>query len=108
MLVSKQLVNAFNPDNHIAFKKVVLIEFPSKGLHSIGFLTSELVKELRPKKEVCYYNIFIPTTPNPMSGYFVILPKSEVIITNLNRQEAMAMIISVGIIQPNYKKNYFE
>ncbi len=98
----KQLVSAFNPNNQLSFKKIVLIEFPRKGLYSIGFLTSELAPELAPEKDIKYFNIFIPTTPNPTSGYFVILPESDVSITRLNRQEAMAMIISGGIIQPDY------
>ncbi len=98
----KQLVSAFNPNNQLSFKKIVLIEFPRKGLYSIGFLTSELAPELAPQKDIKYYNVFIPTTPNPTSGYFVILPESDVSITSLNRQEAMAMIISGGIIQPDY------
>jgi len=99
----KQLVSAFNPNNQLSFKKIVLIEFPRKGLYSIGFLTNELETELAPQQGITYYTIFIPTTPNPTSGYFVILPESDVIITNLNRQEAMAMIISGGIIQPDYE-----
>lgn len=104
----KQLVNAFNPNNQLGFKKIVFIEFPRKGLYSIGFLTSELIADLAPDKEQKYYNIFVPTTPNPTSGYFVILPESEVTITRLSRQEAMAMIISGGIIQPDYSdKNHY-
>jgi len=99
----KQLVSAFNPNNQLSFKKIVLIEFPRKGLYSIGFLTSELAPELAPQKDTKYYNIFIPTTPNPTSGYFVILPEADVTITDLSRQEAMAMIISGGIIQPDYE-----
>jgi len=96
----KQLVQAFGSHDKITFKKVVLIEFPRKGMFSLAFLTSELEPELAPNKEEKFYNIFIPTTPNPTSGYFIILPEQDIHVMNITRQEAMAMIISGGIIQP--------
>jgi uncharacterized membrane protein len=61
----KQLVKAFSPDDAMSFKQVVLVEFPRPGVYSIGFQTSELAKELSPDTEHIFYNIFIPTTPNP-------------------------------------------
>ena len=100
----KQLVQAFSAHDKITFKKVVLIEFPRKGIYSVGFLTSELAPDLAPNKEEKFYNIFIPTTPNPTSGYFIILPERDIIIISITRQDAMAMIISGGIIQP--KKHF--
>jgi uncharacterized membrane protein len=96
----KQLVQAFSAHDQITFKKVVLIEFPRKGVYSIGFLTSELAPDVAPNKEEKFYNIFIPTTPNPTSGYFIILPEREIMVISISRQDAMAMIISGGIIQP--------
>jgi len=100
----KQLVQAFSAHDKITFKKVVLIEFPRKGIYSVGFLTSELAPDLAPNKEEKFYNIFVPTTPNPTSGYFIILPERDIIIISITRQDAMAMIISGGIIQP--KKHF--
>lgn len=96
----KQLVQAFNPHDNQSFKQVVLIEFPRAGTYSIGFMTSEAPVELSPHKNEVYYNVFIPTTPNPTAGFFLIVPKENVQITSLTRQEAMALIISGGIIQP--------
>jgi uncharacterized membrane protein len=96
----KQLIQAFSLQDKITFKKVVYVEFPRVGIHSIGFLTSELPPEIAPHKDQKYYNVFIPTTPNPTSGYFVIAPESAIEVIDLTRQEAMAMIISGGIIQP--------
>ncbi len=81
-------------------KKVVLVEFPRQQIYSLGFLTSELQPEIAPNKKQKFFNIFIPTAPNPTSGYFVIAPEEDLIIVDLTRQEAMAMIISGGIIQP--------
>jgi uncharacterized membrane protein len=96
----RQLVQAFSIQDKITFKQVVLIEFPRAGIHSVGFLTSELASELTVGNSEKCYGVFIPTTPNPTSGFFIIVPESQIHIVDLTRQEAMAMIISGGIIQP--------
>jgi len=101
---TKQLVKAFSMQDKITFKQVVMIEFPRKGIYCLGFLTSELPAELSPHKEDRFFNIFVPTTPNPTSGYFIILPEKDITTVKLTRQEAMAMIISGGIIQPDRLK----
>lgn len=103
----RQLIQAFSIQDKITFKQVVLVEFPRPGIHSVGFLTSELASELTLGNSQKCYGVFIPTTPNPTSGYFVIVPASDIHVVDLTRQEAMAMIISGGIIQPERlnKKN---
>lgn len=97
----KQLVHAFGSQDKFTFKQVVLTEFPRKGMYSLGFLTSELSPELSPNTSERFYNIFIPTTPNPTSGFCIILSEKEIALIDLTRQEAMSMIISGGIIQPD-------
>ncbi len=101
----KQLVGAFSPQDDTTFKKVVLVEFPRKGMYSIGFLTSELYKQITPDTKEPLYNIFIPTTPNPTSGFFIAAPAQDFTVTKLTTQEAMALIISGGIIQPERFKD---
>ncbi|MFZ5954052.1 MAG: DUF502 domain-containing protein [Candidatus Dependentiae bacterium] len=96
----KQLVDAFNPHDKVSFKQVVLIEFPRKGIYSVGFMTSELAGSLTPEDNNQYMSVFVPTTPNPTTGYFFIVAKDQIFPTDLSRQEAMALIISGGIIQP--------
>lgn len=96
----QQLVKAFNPQDQIIFKQVVFLEFPREGVYSVGFLTSELPAELSPTNDAGFVSVFIPTTPMPTSGFFVIVPKEKTIITKLTHQEAIAMIISGGIIRP--------
>ena len=96
----KQLISAFSPNNNETFKKVVLVRFPQKETYSIGFLTSELPKELTPDPTTKLYNIFIPTTPNPTTGFFLIVKREDFTPINLTTQEAMALIISGGIILP--------
>jgi uncharacterized membrane protein len=98
----KQLTNAFSPttQEHITFKQVVMLEFPCKNVYSLGFLTTQVSPSITPNQEEKFFNIFVPTTPNPTTGYFVIVSDRNFQITKLTRQEAMAMIISGGIIQP--------
>ncbi|MDR3550903.1 MAG: hypothetical protein P4L31_05780, partial [Candidatus Babeliales bacterium] len=60
-----------------------------------------LPAELSPTKDKRYFNIFIPTTPNPTTGFFIIIPEEQIITVHLTRQEAMAMVISGGIILPD-------
>jgi len=98
----KQLVSAFNlKEDPNTIKQVVLAEFPRHGLYSVGFLTGELPHDLAPTKDKRYFNIFIPTTPNPTTGFFIIIPEDQIINVHLTRQEAMAMVISGGIILPD-------
>jgi len=96
----KQLVNALSGQDKLTFKHVVIVEFPRKNMYSLGFLTSELSQELAPKTEGVFLSVFIPTTPNPTTGFFIIVEKEDIKIIDLTRQEAMALIISGGIIQP--------
>jgi uncharacterized membrane protein len=98
----KQLVFAFDPNNKVSFKKVVLVEFPRTGMYSVGFLTGEFAESLKPdaEKDTELYTVFVPTTPNPTTGFFVILPAKDITVIDLTQQEAMTLIISGGIIQP--------
>lgn len=100
----KQLLNAFSPRDNQHFQKVVLVEFPRRGTYSLGFLTNQVPSELIPESEsgepVVYYNVFVPHTPNPTTGFFMLIPAHECHVTPLTRQEAMTTIISGGIIQP--------
>lgn len=96
----KQLVHAFSPNDHNSFQKIVILEFPRSGLYSIGFLTSKVVQELSPEADAAYFNIFLPTTPNPTTGYFVMVKETDFKVIDLTTQEAMALIISGGIVQP--------
>jgi len=106
---AKQLISAFSGQNKTSFKDVVYVEFPRSGIYSIGFLTSEVPVEIAPNDKTTYYNIYIPTTPNPTTGFFIILSKDQFHHANLTRQEAITLIISGGILQPErYKKEMTE
>lgn len=96
----RQLVSAFNPHNKVSFKQIVMIQFPRQGIYSLGFLTNDVSPEMAPGKQNGYCSIFIPTTPNPTTGYYLIMKMDEITPVDLTQQEAMALIISGGIIQP--------
>ncbi len=101
----KQLVQAFSPQDNFSFKNVVLIEFPRKGAYSIGLVTSQAPATIAPDTQQKFICVFVPTTPNPTTGFFIMVPESDVITVDLTRQEAMALIISGGIIQPERFKS---
>ncbi len=101
----KQLVDAFSPSDNPTFKKIVLVEFPRKGMYSIGFLTSEFSSQLTPSdKHETYYSIFVPMTPNPTNGFFIAITANDFTEIDLTIQEAMALVMSGGIIQPDRLK----
>jgi uncharacterized membrane protein len=82
--------------NKGAFRRVVYIEWPIKGQRSIAFVT----KELTDPKGRRLYSIYVPTSPTPQSGYYMIAHEEQVIQTNISIDEAMKMVISAGIISP--------
>lgn len=96
----KQLVQAFTIKDKVTFQKIAYIEFPRPGIYSLGFITNEITSKLAPDESTKYYSVFIPTTPNPTTGYFVAVKDTECIFVDITKQEAMAIIISGGIIQP--------
>jgi uncharacterized membrane protein len=82
--------------NKEAFRKVVFVEFPLAGMKTVGFVTNELVDP----KGVKLYSLFIPTSPTPTTGYYMIATSDRVHPTNISVDEAMKLVISAGIIAP--------
>jgi uncharacterized membrane protein len=83
-----------------SFRKVVMIEYPRAGIWSIGFVTADNMREVSEKtgsQQVCVY---VPTTPNPTSGFIVMLPKAEVVELSMSVDAAMKMIITCGVVVP--------
>lgn len=85
-----------------AFKKAVLIEWPRKGVYTMAFMTNETSWEIEGNEMTV--NLFMPTTPNPTSGFYIIMPRSQVIETNLSIDEALRTLISGGVILPGKRK----
>ena len=81
-------------------KSVVLIEYPRKGCWAVGFATKENKGEIKNKTNKDLINIFVPTTPNPTSGFLLMFPKDEVIYLNMSFEEASKFIVSSGTSNP--------
>lgn len=97
---SKQVIQAILGSNSQAFRKVLLVEYPRKGSWSLAFqsgVASSVINQRVNEELVC---VFIPTTPNPTSGFLLMLPKSEVIELSMSVDEALTFIISLGMKQP--------
>ncbi len=105
---SKTLINFFNvPDSNGIQRKVILVRYPNKEYFNIAFLvgTANKFEELLPdqfKKGIEYVKVFMPTTPNPTTGYFFILPRSEIVETEISFENAIKMIGSCGLISTEH------
>jgi uncharacterized membrane protein len=100
---TKQLVDALFTAKAGSFKKVVLFEYPRKGIYTVGFVTGQVRGELQEKTEEKYLNVFVPTTPNPTSGYYLMVPEQDVINTEMTVEDAFKLVISGGLVYPGDK-----
>ena len=96
----RQIVNTFSSQSRHMFNKVVLVEFPRKGCWTIGFLTNTVQGEAQRKAGLEVWTIFVPTTPNPTSGFLLMIPRSDVIELDMAVGDGMKMIISGGAVTP--------
>ncbi|MFT3780661.1 MAG: DUF502 domain-containing protein [Nibricoccus sp.] len=96
----KQLVATFSSQNRNLFSKVVLVEFPRKGAHTIAFLTSKTQGEAQARAGKELWTVFVPTTPNPTGGYMLLLPKEEIIELDMSVGDGMKLVISGGAVVP--------
>jgi uncharacterized membrane protein len=100
----KQITETFGKNNQAAFSKTVLIEYPKDGCYAVGFLSSEAEGEVQDKTGEVVANVFVPTTPNPTSGFLLMVPKSKIIALDMSVTDGMKLIISGGIVVPPYSK----
>ena len=96
----KQVSDTLFSSNGEAFRKALLVEYPRKGIWTIAFLTGQpggdVVNYLRGE----YVSVYVPTTPNPTSGFFLMLPKADVIELDMSVDTALKYIISMGVVAP--------
>ena len=83
-----------------AFRQVVLVEYPRRGIWALGFLTGETLGEVQNLTKEKVLNIFLPTTPNPTSGFLLFLPEDDVVILDMTVEEGIKMVMSGGIVTP--------
>lgn len=98
---SKQVVETFSQSTQAAFQAVVLVEFPRAGSLAVGFVTGTI----QDPADRTLYRVFVPTTPNPTSGFLVILPEKDVQFTDISIENGIRMIVSGGVLAP---KRYAE
>lgn len=95
---SKKVVDSMFVNKNRSFKKVVMIAFPHSGTYALGFVTGEVIDRLALKAGKKLVNVFVPTTPNPTSGYLIMVPEEELIEVDMSVEEAFTSIISCGIV----------
>lgn len=101
---SKNFAEIIFSDSDQSFKKVLLIEYPRKGLYGLAFQTATELGEVQGRTQEELVCTFVPTTPNPTSGFIIIVPKKDVIELDMDIDEALKMIISLGVVVPSWRK----
>lgn len=96
----KQIMEMLLSSNGDTFRKVVMIEYPRRGLWTLGFLSGTTRGEAQSKTGVEVANVFIPTTPNPTSGFFIMVPRAELIELDMSVDDGLKVIISAGVFVP--------
>ena len=96
----KQIILFILEQEEFGFKKVVLAEYPSKGIWSLGFLTNENFKKIQEINNEEMVSVFIPSTPSPLSGYIIFVPKQELRFIDISIADALKIIMSGGVYKP--------
>lgn len=91
----------FMQKNAEEYRRSCLIEYPRKGIWSIGFITSDAAMEIEAKVKEKLINVFIPNTPTPATGFLTIVPAREVILLDMKTEDAFKYVVSGGMLQPN-------
>jgi uncharacterized membrane protein len=97
---AKEIVQTFILDRPSQFRQVVLVEYPRKGIYCIAFVTGSPSGELASKVGADFVNVFVPTTPNPTSGFYILVSREETIPLNITIEDAFKLIMSAGMSVP--------
>jgi len=95
---SKQVVDGLIKNRTREFKRVVLVKFPHTGLYSLGFVTGDTPAYIDDGRQGQLINVYVPTTPNPTSGYLVLVPHTDVVEVDMSVHEALSFIVSCGFV----------
>ncbi len=97
---TKQIMETVLANQSAAFREVVLLEYPRRGIWTLGFISGETHGELRNLTADDVVNVFVPTTPNPTSGFLLFVPRSELHVLEMTVEEGIKMVVSTGIVTP--------
>ena len=100
----KQIFETVLAKQSNSFREVVLVEWPRKGMWTVGFVTAAVEGEIRELAGEDPLAVYIPTTPNPTSGYLIFVPRAEVVTLSMSVEDAIKYVISTGIVAPEGKK----
>lgn len=96
----KQIMETVLASKSTAFREVILVEYPRKDCWVVGFITGQTKGEVHRKTNQEMYNVFVPTTPNPTSGFLLFVPHGDVIKLDMSVEEGIKMVVSGGIVVP--------
>ncbi len=96
---TKQIFDSFSTSNISRFNSVVMVPFPKDGCYSIGFVTQQKDEGWMPGRSDIKFSVFVPTTPNPTSGYLIFVNESDVVPLDMSVEEALKLIISCGLVK---------
>ena len=99
----KQLIQAMFGDTPYAFKRAILVEYPRRGVWAIAFVTGKTYEEIVEKTNKKMINVFLPTTPNPTSGFYLVVPEEDTIPLEISVEDAFKLLISGGVVEPGGK-----
>lgn len=97
----KKLAETVLSGSSASFRQSVLLEYPRQGLWTVAFVTGEPAREMREKIGQDLLTCFVPTTPNPTSGFIVLVPRRDVILLDMSVEQAMRLVISLGVLAPD-------
>ena len=100
----KQIFETVLRSSSRSFREVALIEYPRRGIWAIGFITTKTTGEVKSEIKEEVVNVFLPTTPNPTSGFLLFVPRKDLIVLDMSVEEAIKMIVSAGIVTPPSRK----
>jgi uncharacterized membrane protein len=100
---TKQVFETVLSQQSTAFNEVVLIEYPSRGVWAVGFITGQTVGEVQQLTAETVYNVFIPATPNPTTGFLLFIPDRDIHRLDMTVEEGIKLVISGGIVQPHQR-----
>ncbi|MTJ06141.1 MULTISPECIES: DUF502 domain-containing protein [unclassified Anabaena] len=102
----KQLLETLLKDSNGKFRRVVLVEYPRQGIWAIAFVTGAISNEIQNQMSRPVISLFIPTTPNPTTGWYAVVPEEDVINLSISVEDAFKIVVSGGIVAPNIQPSH--
>ncbi len=103
----KQVIQAMFGDTPYAFQRSILVEYPRKGVWAIAFVTGKPTGEIQDKMDKKMINVFLPTTPNPTSGFYLVIAAEDTIPLDISVEDAFKLLISGGVVEPGGSASQF-